>query len=806
MRSSAAVLWCLVALAGCGNNSEPPEVADEGTPIIKVTTTGPNSLRVAWKAMEGGGRLRGYQLERRRDFSGAFAAVGDPVGVTGDSVVVLDTGLEPDSWYGYRFRTVKVDGETSGPSLIGGGRTSPPPGVFIIVSTTGVADADGYGVTIAGPEARTARLSANVSQRFAPLGLGEYVVTLSDIAAGCTVAGDSARTAHAAVHGAVTIDTVEFRLNCRDATKGGMVLLASSETAGATGAATFRLEAIIGEDVVVRDGTSAIGQPLTLDGLPPGEYTVSLRTMPPECTATETRKTVQVAALGLDTVQFALDCDTGPVIPGCTGPTPRDPTKPYALRAEWSASSAAPGATVDLVLSADLGSAGVGFGSLQYRIDWDPSKLELQSVAAASTDFLLSAGPPAEGSRVVAVITSAQVTGVAPVVRATFRVRAGAPTGCIASRTSLAPEVPGEFVSSTFTNLIPETQIIEGDLQVATGGPGSNTPPVAQPGGPYSGVAGTPISFSGSGSSDADGTIATYSWNPGDGSAALSGATPSKSYSSAGTYTLVLTVTDNLGASSQASTTVTVSGSGGGGNQSPIARPGGPYTAVVGVPVTLNGSGSSDADGTIATWTWNPGDGSASASGATPSLTYAAAGAYTVGLTVTDNQGASGTATTTVTVQPAAGGSGPTLRSTFQPGLVPGTIDLIISLDITADVAGTPGPEVLASWALSALSWNERVLKYRSLSTGQWWSAVPVQVGNADAVTGIRTLSTSLSMYAGNGQNSSGVVELARVSFDVVGAPGTSTTTVTVPAVLLSPGGFSYLSSLQVVEGTYQRP
>jgi hypothetical protein len=83
---------------------------------------------------------------------------------------------------------------------------------------------------------------------------------------------------------------------------------------------------------------------------------------------------------------------------------------------------------------------------------------------------------------------------------------------------------------------------------------------------------------------------------------------------------------------------------------------------------------------------------------------------------------------------------------------------------------------------------------------------VAVQLGNPDAVTGIRSLSVPLSNYAGNGQNNSGVIQLARISFDVVGAPGTSTTSVTVPAVLLSTGGFSYVPLLQIVEGTYLRP
>jgi PKD repeat protein len=67
----------------------------------------------------------------------------------------------------------------------------------------------------------------------------------------------------------------------------------------------------------------------------------------------------------------------------------------------------------------------------------------------------------------------------------------------------------------------------------------------------------------GTGSSDADGTIAGYEWDYGDGSTG-SGVTASHTYTTAGTYTVVLTVTDNGGASDDDTQGVTVSqGSGG---------------------------------------------------------------------------------------------------------------------------------------------------------------------------------------------------------------------------------------------------
>ena len=56
-------------------------------------------------------------------------------------------------------------------------------------------------------------------------------------------------------------------------------------------------------------------------------------------------------------------------------------------------------------------------------------------------------------------------------------------------------------------------------------------------------------SFDGTGSSDPDGTVASYAWTFGDGSTGT-GATPTHGYASAGTYTYTLTVTDNDGVAS----------------------------------------------------------------------------------------------------------------------------------------------------------------------------------------------------------------------------------------------------------------
>ena len=69
---------------------------------------------------------------------------------------------------------------------------------------------------------------------------------------------------------------------------------------------------------------------------------------------------------------------------------------------------------------------------------------------------------------------------------------------------------------------------------------------------------GQQVGFDASGSSDPDGSIASYEWAFGDGTTAT-GQTASHSYASAGDYTVTLTVSDDGGATDEASTILSVS-------------------------------------------------------------------------------------------------------------------------------------------------------------------------------------------------------------------------------------------------------
>ncbi len=84
-------------------------------------------------------------------------------------------------------------------------------------------------------------------------------------------------------------------------------------------------------------------------------------------------------------------------------------------------------------------------------------------------------------------------------------------------------------------------------------------------------------------------------------------------------------------------------------NSPPQAAAGGPYDAVIGLPLTLDGSGSSDGDGSVESYLWQLGDGSNS-SGPRTNHTYRDRGRYTVALTVTDNDGESSTEYSSVEV------------------------------------------------------------------------------------------------------------------------------------------------------------
>ena len=221
-----------------------------------------------------------------------------------------------------------------------------------------------------------------------------------------------------------------------------------------------------------------------------------------------------------------------------------------------------------------------------------------------------------------------------------------------------------------------------------------------------SAITGQALSFSANGSSDAEGALASYRWDFGDGSAVQEGASLASvthAYASAGTYQVSLTVTDALGAASTAAATLGVTLappvcvapqvlSGGvcvtpppvctppqvltsgvcvtpppvcvapqvlSGSVciTPNQAPGASVTAnittlVTGQEVLLDPSASSDPDGRIVSYEWAMTEASpvTTTTPAVQSMRWGTPGSKSVSLKVTDNQGASNTYTLGITV------------------------------------------------------------------------------------------------------------------------------------------------------------
>jgi len=173
----------------------------------------------------------------------------------------------------------------------------------------------------------------------------------------------------------------------------------------------------------------------------------------------------------------------------------------------------------------------------------------------------------------------------------------------------------------------------------------TNTPPVADAGGSYSGTEDIPIQFDGSGSSDFDGDTLSYLWDFGDGNTSTL-ESPLYTYLSGDIFDVTLTVSDGRGGSHIDTTTADVTEV----NDVPVSDPNGPYSGTVDKSITFDGSGSSDFDGDTLSYSWNFGDGSALGTGVSPTHTYNLIDEFTVTLTVSDGNGGSNSATTTADV------------------------------------------------------------------------------------------------------------------------------------------------------------
>ncbi len=189
----------------------------------------------------------------------------------------------------------------------------------------------------------------------------------------------------------------------------------------------------------------------------------------------------------------------------------------------------------------------------------------------------------------------------------------------------------------------------------------------------------------------------------------------------------------------------------------PVGDAGGPYSGVLGRPITLDGSGSRDPDGTIAEYAWDVGgDGTVDLRSTAPTATYTPTRVLSgsVTLRVTDNDGRSGFAQTGIAV------ASPTLHLPAQSGWAGQIVRVPVVVD--QPVSG------LAAASLTVL-FDSRVLRPRG-ALAHPGSLTP---GWAVAAND-RTPGRLRVAMASAGAPVSGAGTLAELEFEVLGSPGSA--------------------------------
>jgi parallel beta-helix repeat protein len=205
------------------------------------------------------------------------------------------------------------------------------------------------------------------------------------------------------------------------------------------------------------------------------------------------------------------------------------------------------------------------------------------------------------------------------------------------------------YGSGNFTAAVTVTD--EDGLQdTATASVALGSPPTASlvltPGGGKAQVA---VFADASGSSDADGFIASYRFDFGDGSTVGPQASASASHVyGVGNWTATVTVTDGTGATASASAPVTVVP-----NEPPVATLAvSPASVIVPGTVLADAWGSSDPDGRIVSYIFDFGDGTVVGPLAFGAVTHDyAVGVWTLTVTVRDENGGTASTSAVVTAQ-----------------------------------------------------------------------------------------------------------------------------------------------------------
>jgi len=201
-------------------------------------------------------------------------------------------------------------------------------------------------------------------------------------------------------------------------------------------------------------------------------------------------------------------------------------------------------------------------------------------------------------------------------------------------------ETAGDF-KATLTVKDSANQLSTDSLAVHVATPGVQAVIKATP---TEGTAPLTVHFDGSGSSAYQGSIVSYQWDFGDGSApSITGATLDHRYGGIGTYTAKLIVTTATGAKAETTQNIFV-------REIPLRACFTPSRAAGPAPLSVTFDPQC-ATGAIANYHWNFGDGAESTAHKT-AHTFETPGAYTVILEVTDSKNNVNSSSQVITVEP----------------------------------------------------------------------------------------------------------------------------------------------------------
>lgn len=745
---------------------------------LTAEAVGMATVRLSWRPASGQ-EVSAYELQRRADLHGGFTTIESGVPADGSArLAYFDTKVEPDRYYGYRVRAVSRLGARSAMSNIAGAKTSPTPGLNVVTTTTVAtaesADPDGYIAVIRGArDTSSIAVASNAQRLISPIARGTYSVVLRGLAVNCAPlnSADTVQTATVTDQGTRTVASVNFTISCRDPRKASIVavLQTSGDTLDADGLQ------VVTSGIIREAGTpanervylntqklSGANGSVRFDNLRPGDYEISIGDIDPPCVLNgDARKTLQPRALAVDTVRFAITCRKVVVVDTAG--------RPFILRQSWSASSARPGERLALLTALDLRAQPTQqVAGVEALVQFDNAVVRYDSARTTGAfDLTILNRTQPNILALAATNTDGQGrTGNIQIVRSWFTV-IGAAGSSVRSSTTVTDILPPQGVS-----LKTKVRVEDATLTItATGGGPTNQPPRAVISGPTTGVAGTALSFSGSQSSDSDGTISSYAWNFGDNTTAT-GATASHTYAAAGTYTVRLTVTDNRNDTGFTDFSVVVSAAGGttGTISGTVTSP--QRGALSGVTVTAAGG---PAATTSATGTYTI----ANVPGGSPSVSL---GTVPTGCTAPAAQTVTVTAGATVTANFAV-----TCTATATTGTVSGKISRV------SDASGIAGVRILLQPAGGAA-----VGAVTTAADGRYTVAnVPVGAGSSAGTGSITLADLPIGCAAPSSQTYSGLTAGGTATKDIAVTCQTATTGTLTGTITRSTGGAA-ISGVQI--------